>query len=783
MAEQGQSDDMAISTAGEGELSPRPILNLFGVKARDYKRGGDPKLIPGLTLDFEYDGHIAPVKETDSFKVIQNAQEVIISRDLEAERKFRKEIRQKAKGFADPGSLIDEVGFGFPPERCLVLWPFDQMKALEKRGGGFYAAVLLQRIVPDLQAKGWQVKINSSWPFQVHEPNHRVFARIEEEGASIVTIEANVEVSGVELPLRPILEQLIKQLPEDGLSESFDLSGFLSGRKMLVAVRDGEYAALPVDPMIPYLRIFSEIGEKQSIEEAGKILAIRESLEKQGASFQGGEKLLRLGEFLARLQNGVTKLSPGKGFAGTLRDYQSIGSSWLGGLYESGYGGILADDMGLGKTVQAIAHLSRIHEDGKAESPSLLIVTASMLLTWNNEIKRFAPHLRVKIYYGHNRYLNAKKVNDYDVILTTYGVLRHEFHFLSKIAFSVILADEVQNSKNSSGKTAIMLRRVKGRQRVGLSGTPIENHLGELWSLMDWVNPGLLGARKVFDAQVRRLIEKEHDAAALDLLRKRISPFLLRRTKEEVASELPEKTITTEIIPMSEEQKRVYESLRMLVDADIRNVLKEKGLQHSKINILSAMMKLRQACCDPRLVKSATAASMARSSKLDFLMDKLEELVEEGRRVLVFSQFVQMLTLIETEIQKRGWSYEMLTGKTQDRQDRVDRFQSGKSSVFLLSLKAGGVGLTLTEADTVILYDPWWNPAAERQAMDRAHRIGQQKPVFVYRLIMQGSIEARIQDIQSEKQSLTDALLDGETQGIANLSEGEILSLFAPIED
>lgn len=783
MAENGQSEAVASPPPGEFNPSPRPVLELFGVNARSYAEGYSYKSIPALTLEFDYGGHIAPIRETNSFKANHNGEKISISRDLAAERSFKKELLQKANGFVHPGDLPLSVMVVDPPKEGLVLWPFDQMKALERRGGGFHAAVLIQRVVPELRAKGWGVVVDPSWPFQIHELSHRVFARIEEEGSAVVTIAATVEVNGVELPLRPILARLIQQLPPDGLSEDFDLSGFLAGRKLLVAVRDGEYAALPVDPMIPYLRIFSEIGEKKSIEEAGSILAIREALEKQGATFEGGDKLLRFGQRLAKMQSGETKRPLGNGFSGTLRDYQSIGFSWMGVLHESGYGGILADDMGLGKTVQGIAHLSSIHGQEEAVPPSLLIVTASMLLSWHNEIRKFAPHLRVKVYYGSDRHLSEDPLKEYDVILTTYGICRQDFHVFSKISFSVIIADECQNSKNASGKTAIMLRRLTGQQRVGLSGTPIENHLGELWALMDWVNPGILGTSKAFTEQFRRPIEKEGNAEVLALLRKRISPFLLRRTKEDVAAELPEKTITTEIIPMSEGQKTVYESLRMMVDADIRRVLREKGLKNSQINILSSLMKLRQACCDPRLVKSETAANIASSAKLDYLMDMMEELVEEGRRVLVFSQFVQMLNLIEAEIQKRGWSYEMLTGSTVNRQERVDRFQDGKSSVFLLSLKAGGLGLTLTEADTVILYDPWWNPAAERQAMDRAHRIGQQKPVFVYRLIMQGTIEAKIQEIQAQKQFLTDALLDGESQGISGLSESEILSLFAPIED
>jgi SNF2 family DNA or RNA helicase len=309
----------------------------------------------------------------------------------------------------------------------------------------------------------------------------------------------------------------------------------------------------------------------------------------------------------------------------------------------------------------------------------------------------------------------------------------------------------------------------------------MENSLQDLWTLFDWLIPGLLGDRKAFNARFRTPIERQGDAAAQAELNARIRPFLLRRTKAEVAADLPEKIEITELVPLGDSQRGLYEAIRVTMDARVREAIARKGLAASRITILDALLKLRQACCDPALLKQNGARPVTDSAKRARLMEMLEPLIAEGRRVLVFSQFVAMLRLIEADVKARGWDYAWLTGETQNREEVVSRFQAGRVPLFLISLKAGGVGLTLTAADTVILYDPWWNPAVERQAMDRTHRIGQDRTVFVFRLIAEGAVEQAIAALQSRKQALADALFEGGAQGPLDLTQADLAALFGPL--
>jgi SNF2 family DNA or RNA helicase len=315
--------------------------------------------------------------------------------------------------------------------------------------------------------------------------------------------------------------------------------------------------------------------------------------------------------------------------------------------------------------------------------------------------------------------------------------------------------------------------------RLALTGTPLENSLEDLWALYDWLIPGLLGDRKAFRARFRIPVERDGDAAAQARLNARVRPFLLRRTKQDVASDLPKKTEITDLVTLGERQRALYETIRATMDRRVREAIAAKGLAASRITILDALLKLRQICCDPALLKDAGAAK-AGSAKRARLMELLEELLAEGRRVLVFSQFVAMLRLIEADVQARGWRYAWLTGGTADRDAAVAAFQEGDAPLFLISLKAGGVGLTLTAADTVILYDPWWNPAVERQAMDRAHRIGQRRAVFVHRLVAEGTVEQAIATRQARKQAMADALFDGDASGPLDFGEDDLALLFGP---
>ena len=463
---------------------------------------------------------------------------------------------------------------------------------------------------------------------------------------------------------------------------------------------------------------------------------------------------------------------------GELRPYQRTGWAWLRALSETGFGGVLADDMGLGKTVQALALLAWRHLEARADRPSLLVVPTSLVGNWKREAARFVPELKLLVLHGPDRRARFADIAGAHLVVTTYPLLNRDGAALLGHRYDTAMLDEAHTVKNPAAGVAKRIREIDARHRLALTGTPLENNLQELWALYDWLIPGLLGNRKSFARSYRTPIEKKGDRAKQRLLAARIGPFLMRRTKEEVAPELPKKTVIDELVPFEGAQAALYESIRMAMDRKVREAIAARGLAASRIAILDALLKLRQVCCDPRLVKLDAARKVTESAKRARLLALLEELVAENRRVLVFSQFVEMLKLIEADIAARGWGYAMLHGGTSDRDGQIAAFQSGTLPLFLVSLKAGGAGLNLTAADTVIVYDPWWNPAVERQAMDRAHRIGQDKPVFVHRLIAENTVEAAIQVMQARKQALADTLFEGRGEGPLALTEEDMAALF-----
>ena len=446
-------------------------------------------------------------------------------------------------------------------------------------------------------------------------------------------------------------------------------------------------------------------------------------------------------------------------------------------------GGILGDDMGLGKTLQTLAHLLLEKQAGKLDRPSLVVMPTTLIPNWQDEAARFAPSLKVATLHGTTRRQLYQHLTDYDLLLTTYALLPRDIDLLADVPLHVLVLDEAQNIKNASSKAAQAAGRLNARQRLCLTGTPLENHLGELWSLFHFLMPGWLGDTKQFTRDYRTPIEKHGDADRLDHLTKRIKPFLLRRRKEQVAQELPPKNEILHWVELSPAQRDLYETVRLAMDSKVREEIDRKGLARSQIIILDALLKLRQVCCDLRLVKGDVARPVrgGTSGKLDSLMEMLTELLAEGRRILLFSQFTSMLSLIEEELQSRTIDYVQITGETKDRRTPVKRFQNGEVPLFLISLKAGGTGLNLTAADTVIHYDPWWNPAAENQATDRAHRIGQSKPVFVYKLIARATVEEKIQQLQQRKAELAAGVLDASGQGGWQLEPSDIEALFAPL--
>ena len=381
-------------------------------------------------------------------------------------------------------------------------------------------------------------------------------------------------------------------------------------------------------------------------------------------------------------------------------------------------------------------------------------------MNWQREAEKFAPDLSVLVLQGAERKSRFRRIPNVDLVLTSYALLHRDLEELCRNEFHLLALDEAQHIKNPGAQVTQAVRELDARHRLCLSGTPVENHLGELWSLIHFLMPGFLGSYETFKSTYQTPIENSGSEVKRQALARRVGPLILRRTKHDVAKELPPKTEIVHAIEMNDEQKDLYETVRSTMDKQVRQALAIRG-QEAQVVFLDALLKLRQICCHPRLLDENRAE--VGSAKFDYLVDLLETFREEGHRVLLFSQFTSMLSLIEAHLDDKGVSYLKLTGETKDRQNLVERFQSGESEVFLISLKAGGTGLTLTGADTVIHYDPWWNPAAENQATDRAYRIGQDKPVFVHKLICTSTVEEKIQTMQEKKGDLASDLLSGAT--------------------
>ena len=492
----------------------------------------------------------------------------------------------------------------------------------------------------------------------------------------------------------------------------------------------------------------------------------------------GGPQAARIMETLSALRAAQkTPCTSPAAFHGTLRQYQKEGLQWLQALRRAHLGGILADDMGLGKTVQIIAHLALEWESGRLDRPALVIASTTLVPNWLDELARFAPALKCLSYTGAERARKRTRLPSAHVIIISYALLIHEITTLQSIDYSMIVLDEAQWIKNPFAQTARAIRALRAPHLIAVTGTPLENHLGELWTHMDATNRGYLGDYRSFNQRFRNPIERHEDDRRLAALRHLVSPFVLRRTKAEVAPELPPKTETVLRVMMAEDQRRLYESLRLTLSQEVRAAVTRYTDEQSRIVVLAALMRLRQVCCDPRLIaKSGTPTP--RSAKLDALLALIRSLIEQRRHVLVFSQFTSMLDLIAQALDDAHFKYTMLTGKTADRRAPVHEFQGGKVRIMLASLKAGGLGLNLTAADAVVHYDPWWNPAVERQAADRAHRLGREQPVFIYKLICEDTIEEKIAAMKDRKSDLALAVLGEKEFRAGRLSQLKLSALF-----
>ncbi len=491
--------------------------------------------------------------------------------------------------------------------------------------------------------------------------------------------------------------------------------------------------------------------------------------------FESDEQFEQMRQRLQSFTSIDTCELPGS-FHGELRPYQKAGFDWLHFLREFGVGGILADDMGLGKTVQTLALLQHVYDNGES-LPSLIVVPTSPLFNWQKEIERFTPQLRTLLYTGSDRKQHLELFDKYHLIVTSYGILRRDVDILKQKKFLYVVLDESQNIKNPVSINAQATRALSARHRLALSGTPVENNLNELWSQFAFLNPGMLGSERVFSEQFAKPIEKFADEQASTALKQLIFPFILRRTKDLVATELPPKVESVVYCEMDAEQKRHYEYWRRYYRESILNSIETVGFQKSKIKVLEGLMRLRQVCCHPRLVEVGYGGT---SGKFDVFSEMLEDILAEGHKVLVFSQFVKMLTVLREYCDQNKIVYEYLDGSTTNRKERVERFQSDDHvRLFLISLKAGGTGLNLTAADYVIHYDPWWNPAVEMQATDRTHRIGQTKQVFSYKLITRESVEEKILALQEKKKTLVTSIITTDSGFMKTLTKQDVEALFS----
>jgi superfamily II DNA or RNA helicase len=645
---------------------------------------------------------------------------------------------------------------------------------------------LIYHDIPKLQAEGFEVHISPDFPFHLIRGDGEVEAKFNESsGIDWLELGVGVMVDGERIDLiDPIVSMIMKG--------TFDPNKYNleepSDKPIYLPLNNGRFIALPAIRFAPIIKAIYELASggnalakggkiKLSIADAAAIGEFEALTAFSGIVWRGGDNIRSMGRKLTAA-NGIPQVVLPASFKADLRPYQLDGVSWLSFLRDVGLGGILADDMGLGKTVQALALLAIEKEAGRLTSPALVVAPTSLMANWRRESEKFTPDFKVLTLQGADRKDKFDDIPNSDLVLTTYPLVARDHEFLVKHKWHIMFLDEAQTIKNPDASTTKLITSLDAQHRFCLTGTPLENHLGELWSLFAFASPGFLGDRAHFTKNWRTAIEKQGNSERGRLLAKRVKPFMLRRTKNEVATDLPPKTEIIERIDMEAAQRDIYESIRLSMHQKVRDAIAEKGFARSRIVILDALLKLRQTCCDPRLLKLQKNKSDTSSAKLDRLQELMVELLDEGRKIIVFSQFTSMLELIRAELDKQDTRYSLLTGQTKDRETEIRNFQEGDIPVFLISLKAGGTGLNLTAADTIILYDPWWNPAVEEQAIDRAHRIGQEKPVFVHKLVINGTIEEKMEALKEKKRALAASIFDVDGSPTLAMTEADLDMLF-----
>lgn len=742
---------------GEQDVSPPLELNCshldqciphLHVHSIDY---GDGLFIPALTLSFKYGPFDLQAEyftdpDEQSFKR-HNGESFIIERDLDEE--------------IDCIEELENIGFELNPlEDHQSLWiiPADNANQLIKDW-----KLVLDEILPELAEQDWHISFAENFNFQVQKADFAFSLGDATGGWFNLSLDVGI-ANGEALDTGEIVQIWLEEETPEQL--------FLPHNQGWLEVDTRPLQQ--IHSLLKGLILDQDFNQplKLPLFQAAQLHELAE-LDQRAAPITS-RLISQLNDF-----RGIETVKPPKDLQAELREYQQQGLNWLHFLHRHQFGGILADDMGLGKTLQVLSFIASLKEQQQLQQPALVVTPTSLLGNWQREAARFTPQLRTLILHGTQRTLDEALLAQADIILTSYTLLHLDGEFHQQQEYALAVLDEAQAIKNPHTKTAISARKLNTGMRLCLSGTPLENHLGELWSLMDFALPGLLYGQNTFNSTLRTPIERHGDAQASQELARKIAPFVLRRSKQQVAAELPEKTLITQYVELGSKQAALYESVRLSMEKHIRELIDKKGLAKSHIEFLDALLKLRQTCIAPQLVKLAQAKDIHESAKLSWLADNLPAMLEEGRRVLIFSQFTQALGLVEEVLKKQDIGYSKLTGATRKRQEAIDAFQLGDKPVFLISLKAGGSGLNLTRADTVIHLDPWWNPAVENQATDRAHRIGQDKPVFVYKLVASGTVEERIQQMQEQKQALADALFDSTSSAPKPENKDELLNLLA----
>jgi len=635
-----------------------------------------------------------------------------------------------------------------------------------------------------LRSEGWRVEQASDFPLDlVTAETDDLSIDVIPSGIDWFDIALGATIDGERVDLVPALRRLLATIDIteiDSLEQEFAEPGDL----MPVVLGNGKVLALEASQVLPVLRALLMLATNNAVSEgviprpgfSSLDLGLLGALEATTPNlpWSGIEQMRRFARELTQLKLDPTPLPVG--FEATLRPYQQTGFDWLEALARAGLGGLLADDMGLGKTVQTLAHIAAQKAGGALDKPVLIIAPTSVLPNWQSEVARFAPTLSVLLLHGPDRHDRHEAIAGHDIVLTSYPLLARDEAALAREAFGLVVFDEAHMLKNPQTASHRAARKLAADRKIALTGTPVENRLTDAWALFDLVVPGLLGNQRAFARDYRNPIEKHGDAQARTRLVRKLRPFLLRRTKDAVAVDLPPKSIVPLTITLGPAQLALHESQRVLMQQRVRDEIARVGLMRAQILVLTALTRLRQVCCDPRLLPGQGSKPPA-SAKLERLLEMIDEMIAEGRRIILFSQFTSMLDLIKPELDARHHNWVELTGKSKDRKTPIARFQAGDVPLILVSLKAGGTGLNLTAADTVILYDPWWNPAVEAQAIDRAHRIGQRKPVFVYRMIATGTIEEKILALQERKAALADSLWSEDVASPAHLTEDDIAFL------